>query len=337
MKKKILLKVLILIVLVICIMVLSFKFLKSLNNDVYVYVSKVEIEEHEIITENMIKLVEIGFDEKVTFFNNSYDNKEDIVGSITLKKIEKGNVLVDDGSIIKDSSELGILSENGEVNSEFFLEENNRIAFVSIPKTKALGGMLEKGDLIDIIFTSMNDSTGGLYSSLLLQKVLVHKISSNSNSTSMIDIHFEVSPEDALLFSLAKYTGELDLLLTNEKNLEVDIIPVLPFVLYEKLIEAGYLLVDESGRNYGQMKSEISITDLEKEISNAEANLEAAFIAMNAAKKALEAQRNAKTEESVVDMVKRLESAVRDLEGAVSQNKEILENLENIKNGDTND
>lgn len=342
MKKKIFLKVLIIVVLVMMTMLMSLKFLNNINAQISVYVAKESIDAHVLITDDMVESVKIGFEEKVQFFNKSYENKEDIVGNISLHVIKKGEVFQNNGMLLSESEMGEVINENGQVDSNYFLDENERIGFITIEKNHALGGELKKGDLIDIIFTSDNNDTGGLYASLLLQRVSVFRVSENNQSENILDIHLELNPEDALILSLAKYNGQLDLLLTNLVTEESDVLPVIPPVLYEQLINAGYLLVDESNENVEEhqesqsgetQNEETSVSDLEEQIKKAEKDLESAFAAMSAAKAALEAEKNKAVEEEVVsesieEMIKRLELAVKDLEGAVSQNKTILEDLE---------
>lgn len=330
MKKKIFFKVLIVVVLFIFTMILSTKFLNSLNNNVAVYTAKKDIDAHVLITEDMIEKVQIGFDEKVNFFNKAYDLKELIVGNVSTKSIKKGSVFLEDGMLLSEEESKMIVDDNGQLNSNYFLDEAERIGFISIGKNHALGGNIKKGDYIDIVFTSTTDATGGLYTSLLLQQILIHSASENNQSSGLVDLQLELEPQEALLLSLAKYNGQLDLLLTDENTKISDVLPIIPPILYEKLIEAGYLLLDESNNNTSehQQSQNTDISELEKQISKAEADLERAFAAISAAKAALEAERNKVPEETIEDMIRRLELAVSNLEGAVSQNKTILEDLE---------
>lgn len=332
MKKKIVLKVLVLTFLIMITVLLSTKFLKSLNDHVTVYVASENIGSRVLITDDMVTKVDIGFDEKVKFFNKAYESKESIVGKVAINSIKKGDVFSDEGMLLSEEDSQNSLDSSGNVDSSYFLSEDSRIGFISIEKSRALGGQIKKGDYLDIVFTSTTDNTGGLYASLLLQKVLVHKVEENQQSSGIVDIHLELQPEEALILSLAKYNGQLDILLTYESSKKSDVLPVIPPVLYEKLIEAGYLLIDDSqqnANNHQQSKGNTSdISELEKQIQSAEADLERAFAAMSAAKAALEVERNKAAEESVEDMIKRLEKAIEDLDGAVTQNKIILQDLE---------
>lgn len=335
MRKKIVLKIILLLILVIGIVFLSYNYLNSLNDNVLVYVAASDIEPQEIIDEHKIKRMEIGFNEKVNFFNKAYSSNEDIIGAVANQRIKEGDVFQSNGMVIQDTDQNNVIDQNGNVNSDYFINENKRIAFISIEENNALGGMVKKGDYIDIVFTSMNDSTGGLYTSLLLQKVPVFEVKKNSNSSMLLDVYFEVKPEEGLVLSMAKYHGKLDFMLTTEEASVIDLTPVLPEKLYEKILEAGYQMIDETEEAYNTYENtseNMSITELEKEMTRAKENLEAVFAAMNAAKITLENEKdnseNLTTEDdSLISTVQKLEKAVRDLEGAVSKNKEILEGL----------
>lgn len=332
MRKKIILKVTILIILILLTLLLSIKFLKSLNNHVTVFIANQDIDSHVLITEDMVEAVEIGFEEKVNFFNKAFETKGEIIGKVTLNSVKKGDVFINNDSLLNSLESLEAIDSSGNIDATYFLGDKDRIGFISIEKNRALGGEIRKGDYIDIIFTSMNDNTGGLYSSMLLQKIPVYRVKDNNQSSSILDIHLQMQPQEALLLSLAKYNGQIDLLLTDESIDKSDILPVIPPILYERLIEAGYLLVTDRNEKYEEHThhntQESDLSELEKQIQSAEADLEKAFAAMTSAKAALEAERNKVPEETVEEMIRRLEQAVKNLEGAVSQNKTILEDLE---------
>jgi|GEM_PF-1180285 len=349
MKNKIILKTILLAVLFFITVSLSYKYLSGLEDKSLVFVAVEDIGEHEIITSDMIKMLEIKAEEKDKFFPQAFESKTDIVGSVTRVKIKKNQVFLDDGTIIMDSETDDVIGDNGRVNNEYFTENDNRIAFISIDKNVALGGTVERGDYIDIIYTSQSDTTGGLYTCLLLQKLLVHKVSENPNSDVLVDVHFEVTPDEALLLTLAKYSGDIDFMLTNANKDLADVVPKLPMDLYAKLLSAGYVLVDENqggqqaGTSPGQTggTSPQSTSELEEEISQAEAQLAKALEALNIAKQALKAKesqdQSSQEGASIEEVVKSLEEAVRQLEASVNDNQKILEELQTEIEGGSND
>lgn len=326
MRKKLIFKLMLLSIIGFMVIVLSYRYLDGLNESVLVYVAAYDIPEETIVEEDMVKSMSIGYEEKVRFFSTAYDSLDLVVGKVTQTVISEGDVFSEKSMLLQDGESHDVIGEDGEVKSDYFIDRGQRIAFISLPKTKALGGHIKKGNKIDLIYTSKSDHTGGMYSSLLLQHIEVFSV---EEASSDVNIQLIVKPEQGMLLSLAKYNGELDLMLGNELSDEVDIIPKLPQDLYEKLLEAGYLLVDQAGRNVSTLNesSSRSIEDLEKELTNAEKNLEAAFNAMNAAKAALDSEKNERSKKDLYTLVQELESAVRDLEVSVEGNKVLLETM----------
>lgn len=331
MKKKLILKLIILMILGLTVITLSYRYLDNLNAEIEIYVATINIEVETIITEDMIDKVPIGYDEKIRFFEDAYTSKDDIIGKVSSTMIESGDVIGEDSFLIADSDKTNVLDEDGEINSEYFIEDDERLAFISLPTTQALGGDLKKGNLIDILYTSQSEHTGGTYSSILLQQIEVYKVIKNSSD---LEVQLIVKPEQGMILSLAKYNGKLDFMLASKRSDIVDIIPKLPQDLYMKLLEAGYMLVDKTGRNVSTLNesSSDSIEAMEQELANAEKNLEAAFNAMNAAKKALESEKNERSKRDLYTLVQELELAVRDLETAVDDNKNILESMKGGEN-----
>lgn len=331
MKKKLILKLLILMLIGFIVIVLSYRYLDNLNAELEIYVASVDIETETIITEDMIKKVPIGYDEKIRFFEDAYDDKTEIVGKVTSELIHAGSVIGERSFLITDSDENDVLDDNGDIKSDYFIENDERLAFISLPTNQALGGDLKKGNLIDIVYTSSSEHTGGTYASILLQQIEVYKVVKN---TLDLEVQLIVKPEQGMILSLAKYNGKLDFMLASERSERVDIIPKLPQDLYIKLLEAGYMLVDQTGRNVSTLNESTSdsIEAMEQELANAEKNLEEAFNAMNAARAALESEKNERSKKDLYTLVQELELAVRDLETAVDDNKNILESMKGEEN-----
>lgn len=331
MKKKLILKLLFLVMIGFTVIVLSYRYLDSLNAELEVYIASEDIESETIITEEMIKKVPIRYDEKIRFFEDAYAEKSEIVGRVTSQLISAGTVIGEKNFLITDSDENDVLDDDGEIKSDYFIEDDERLAFISLPTIHALGGDLKKGNLIDIVYTSNSEHTGGTYSSILLQQIEVYKVVKNSSD---LDVQLVVKPEQGMILSLAKYNGKLDFMLASEHSKMVDIIPKLPQDLYIKLLEAGYMLIDQTGKNVSTLNESASdsIEAMEQELVNAEKNLEEAFNAMSAARAALESEKNERSKKDLYVLVQELELAVRDLETAVDDNKNILKSMKGEEN-----
>lgn len=329
MKKKLIIKSMLLIILAMVVVTLTYNYLDGLNSKVSVYMADQNIDIGSVIDEDMLRRVEIGYDEKVMFFDDAYETLDEIIGLVTTEAITKSDVIGNDSFLVIDSENDDVLDDEGNINDDYFIKSGNRIAFISLSKTNALGGDLKKGNFIDLLYTSQSDYTGGVYTSMLLQKIKVFEVLGNSESNTLVDVQIEVTPEQGMILSLAKYNGKIDFMLANEKSIEVDIIPKLPEDLYAKLIEAGYMMVNESGENVGQSLESGSITmeGLENELLNAESNLESAINSLNAARMAFDAEKNARTKRDLYDLVEELDASVKQLQNAVEVNKGMLEGI----------
>lgn len=334
MKKKLIIKSFLIFILGTIVVSLTYNYLEGIRSQVTVYITEDMIDVGIIIDESMIKAIEIGYEEKIIFFDDAYESLDEIIGSVAIKSIGKSEVIGEKSFIISDSIENNVLDDNGYINDDYFIEAGNRIAFISLSKTNALGGDLKKGNYIDLLYTSQSDYTGGLYTSILLQKIKVFEVLSNSESNTLVDVQIVVTPDQGMILSLAKYNGKIDFMLTSEKSGLVDIVPKLPEDLYAKLIEAGYILLNETGDNVGVLLESASMTmeDLESELLNAESNLDSAMNALNAARMAFDAEKSSRTKRDLYDLVEELDTSVKLLKGAVEVNKEMLESIKGGQN-----
>ncbi len=309
------------------IVLLTYQYLESLDEKVTIYIAKEDLDVETIIDGTLLESISIGYEEYILFFSEAYLSESEIINQVVISPINKGEVLSQNSFLIKDSENDDVMDDSGELNSDYFLQEGERLAFISLPKTHALGGNLKKGQYIDLIYTSTSNETGGMYSSILLQKIEVYQVLSLKSESSM-DVQIIVKPEQGMILSLAKYNGNIDFMLTKKNSKDVSIIPKLPEDLYHELLQAGYMLIDQSGNSVHNLSDENqSLSDLERELQSAEKNLEAAFNAMNAAKQALATEKNENAKKDLYELVIELESAVRDLELAVDSNKIILETM----------
>lgn len=320
MRRKLILKTVIILMLASAIGMMTFSVLSNDKDNDIVFVATRDIEMFSVITNSDVKMISINKKSKDVFFSSAFKSKQDIIGRVTTQSISKDDVFITSMSLIKDSEERDVIKDNGEVNISEFVQEDERIGFISIDLKNSLGGMVEKGDYIDIIYTSQTNETGGLYTEVLLQKLLVYQVSKNKNSSSMLDVHFVLNADQSKKLILAKYTGHIDFLLTKETAKEYEGIATLPNNLYESLTKNGYVLQGEKT----EVNNEMSGNQIQQEILEAEKKLSEAIEAMKTAKSAMAE----KEDSSLEDVVKSLEKAVKDLEISVDRNSKLLEKME---------
>lgn len=316
MRRKLVLKFIVLMTLAVVIGLLSYNFLKRDEDQSIVFIASRDIEMHSIIKNEDIKMVTVNTKAKETFFKDAIASKKDLIGTVTTMGILKDDVFMDTSGLVKDTEAYDVINDQGQVIISSFLSEDDRIGFITIDQKNALGSMIDKGDFIDIIYTSQTNDTGGLYTNLLLEKVAVYKVSENATSSALLDIHFTITPEQGMLLTLAKYTGHLDFLLSSENASDYEGMPILPEDLYKQLLQAGYQLS-------GEQVAPTSESDLQEEIRKAEERLTEALEALSLAKSSM----SAKEDLSLEEVVKSLEGAVRDLETTVDKNTELLEEM----------
>jgi len=225
MRKKIVLRFLIVILLASAISYLTYIYLERMNRTVVIYVASENIEERSIISEDMIKGVEIGFKEKLRFFDKAFTSKEDLIGLVALRSFQKEDVFFDDIKALVSKSKVNVLKSDGDINDPFFVSYDKRLANVTLDEEDAVGGKVKRGDYVDVAYTSTSGSTGGLYSALILQHVLVYDIIRDGDD---YKIYFVLKPEEALTLVLAKKTGSINLLLNPLKGENREILPVTP-------------------------------------------------------------------------------------------------------------
>jgi len=232
MRKNRVTKLLLVLMLAFGISYLTFGYLEGMNKTITIYVATEHIEARTIITEDMVRGIEIGYREKLQFFEEAYTLKEEIVGLVSLRNIQKEEVIYKDIKILASTEQVNVLKKTGEINDPFFISYDKRLTNIKIDEIDAVGGKVHKGDYVDIVFTSTSGSTGGLYSALILQHVLVYEIVKEDTD---YKIYFVLTPEDALDLVLAQKTGSLSLLLNPLKGEVKKITPAVPDRFYDGL------------------------------------------------------------------------------------------------------
>lgn len=215
------LKIAISIILSLIIGVYVNSYLKSLTTNIQVVVAAKTIEPQTLITEEMLSTIVVNEKNQKLLTPNAVKNKQEIVGSVALKDFEKGQVLLKDTNQIAndlDSSTGRAGTYEGKVKPSYFIPSGKRAVTIKVDAEGSLSFNLQKKDLVDVIFTSTTNATGGNYSSTILKNIEIFDVSNisqeekNKNSASMLqNITLLVTPSEAQDLTYAKRNGKIDL------------------------------------------------------------------------------------------------------------------------------
>lgn len=222
-------KTLIGIVLSLCIAYYVNALLKTVTEQVDVVVASQDIASQTVITSNMLKTIKVNASAQKALTPMAAQNIHDVVGSITLVSRKSGEVIELDATKLVSSTEhvmaSGEMIRNDDLPRSYFIPPDKRAITVRVDAEGSLGFSLNKGDVIDVLFTSMSYDTQGTYTTILLERITIFDLDpvterdrTNIN-TAMQNITLLVSPKEAQLLSLAKRKGKIDLLL-NPLNVE---------------------------------------------------------------------------------------------------------------------
>ncbi|WP_339186166.1 Flp pilus assembly protein CpaB [Brevibacillus sp. FSL K6-6036] len=198
-----------------------YEYLDSLRQTTVVIVAAKEIPAHTLITEDMVKPVEVAADSARLLITKPVTVKEDVVGGITLQKIEAGKPMeLDPKALIFPEQRSMYLRKDGSVDMTYFIPKEKRLISVALPPASVVDNRLSKGDWVDVIYTSKSDSKaiGESVSHMILQQVEVFDIErvnvkGEGRESVMQHVTLLVSPQEAVKLSLAKHKGDIDLIL----------------------------------------------------------------------------------------------------------------------------
>lgn len=187
-------------------------YLSSLRDTEPVLVAAREIPARAEITADMLTVVHVSRKDRAQLARDAFGSKDEVVGQYARRRIEAGEVLRNYPADITDSSNR-FVSVSGEMPLTHTLPPDTRAFTVKVDRQAVMGNHVRVGDRVDIIFVSKADATGGIYSSLLIQRVIVLDVQRPPADSHQDDVlvTFLVTPEQAVDLALANRTGTLDL------------------------------------------------------------------------------------------------------------------------------
>ncbi|MBN6188050.1 Flp pilus assembly protein CpaB [Aneurinibacillus sp. BA2021] len=209
---------------------MTYAYLASLKRNVPVIVAKQDIKAQTVLTNEMIEFTEIDQDTKNKVFPHSFQTMDELQKAVAKRDIAKGTVLTKNPQELAFGEEAyQYLKTDGSVNRASFIPTTKRAITISVDAEGALNNTLKNGDFVDVIFTSIDNSTGGVYSSNILQHLEIIGIDKNgeggmTKQAGKQNITLLVTPQEAVDLTLAKRKGIIDLVL-NPLNADTEWIP----------------------------------------------------------------------------------------------------------------
>jgi len=222
------------------------QFLHSIRDEVEVVVAAQDIMAETVITEDMVSKLKVNAADQALLVPNAAKDLDAVIGSVAVNKINKGEVIVDNPEQLLAAKQQGSgnnLKPDEDVRKSYFIPAEMRAITVSVDAEGGLAFGLKKGDMVDVIFTSSKSETGGIYSSIILEKVEVFDIEEladkdKQGSTTLQNITLLVTPKEAQNLALAKRKGDIDLVL-NPINPNKMYMPTGPSYPYEFTYQKG--------------------------------------------------------------------------------------------------
>ncbi|QQE74753.1 Flp pilus assembly protein CpaB [Brevibacillus composti] len=196
-----------------------YEYLDSLRQTTVVMVAAKEIPQHTLITEEMVKPVEVAVDSARLLVHKPSTSKEEVVGGITLQKIEAGKPFELDPQVLVFPEQRHLyLRKDGSVDVTYFIPKEKRLITVALPPASVVDNRLKKGDWVDVIYSAKSEAAGGTVAHMILQQIEVFDIEpvtgkGADRGNTLQHVTLLVSPQEAVKLSLAKNTGNLDLIL----------------------------------------------------------------------------------------------------------------------------
>jgi len=204
-------------------------YMDKLQQKEMVVVAKKNIDPYTKITPDMVTMQSINIEARSMYFPFAVSDVGEIIGAIS--RIEfKANQPIEKTpeKLVYDEEKTLALNYQGNVDVAYFIPYEKRVMGVEVDASGSLSFKLKKGDFVDVIYTSIDDSTGGMYSTMILQHIQVFDIEElkEQNLESGIsgkkqNILLLAKPDDCIKLSAAKRNGQIDLIL-NPLNGQTD-------------------------------------------------------------------------------------------------------------------
>lgn len=187
-------------------------YLGSLEETAPVVLTTREIPARTEITAEMIKVVQVNRTDRERLAPDGFSSAEEVLGRYTRQAVAAGEILRNrPGELTEQEVRPALYGGEGALAD--FLPPGTRAVTVKMDQEGVLGQHVQPGDRVDLVFTSKTDGTGGVYASLIVQQVMVLHIERDPEMPDEVLVTLLVTTEQAVQVSLAKRTGDIDLVL----------------------------------------------------------------------------------------------------------------------------
>lgn len=206
----------------------TYIWLRDQQRQVPVVAAAVDIPARARLTPAMLAVVPVHAADRERVLGGAATDPAQVVGAVAAQDIPRGEVIRDDPRWL--TRDPGARTPDGRERLSYFLPPEGRAVAVTVDAQALVAGRVRAGDRVDVIFTSRDSSTGGVYAALVLQQVQVLAVdASASQGAGRWDVTLLVTPPQALELSLAKRWGHVDLALApRQAEPAGDLPPALP-------------------------------------------------------------------------------------------------------------
>lgn len=187
-------------------------YLQSLHETAPVVIAAGDIPARAEITADLLKVVEVSRSARDALAAGGFDTPAAVIGRYARQPIAKGSILRDDPAWLTAPGEVQS-GPAGQGAMADFLPGGTRAVSVLVDRQAVVGRHIQTGNLVDIIFTSTTEATGGVYAGLVLQQIEVLDITAGGDGDSRLLVTLLLTPAQAVELTLAKRTGSIDLAL----------------------------------------------------------------------------------------------------------------------------
>ncbi|MEA4963549.1 Flp pilus assembly protein CpaB [Lutispora sp.] len=249
------LRILLSVILAILASYLIYVYLERVQQKEPIVAAKQAIEPYTKLTEEMLTVLYINKEDKALLFPHGIKDPKDIAGTVARVRFEKNQPIEKKAqNLVFGEDETLVLNYQGQVDNAYFIPYERRVIAVDVDASGSLNFSLRKGDFVDIIYTSVDDSTGGAYSSMMLQHMQIFDIEdvriekgASGFASKKQNVLLLAKPDECLKLSVAKRNGQIDLVLNplNGETGDVEPVHLLDFAAYKPIPKSEMLKVLE--------------------------------------------------------------------------------------------
>jgi|GEM_PF-6987137 len=194
------------------------KYVENTVEEVEIVVAKTKLQAGTIIDSSMLKTVKVNKEAKEKYMANTVANVNKLKGGLLLKEIDANQPFYIDASKISfNSYQIKMIKQDPDFIDQVLIPRDMRLISIGVDKVGSMNRTLQKGQIVDVMFTSNTSKTGGTYSRLIAQKLEIYSVESATDleDRELQEITLLVKPELVTIITAAKRNGKIDLNLTS--------------------------------------------------------------------------------------------------------------------------